>query len=238
MIEVCMATFNGASYIVDQLESIFAQSVAVDRITIIDDASTDTTVELIENFRSDKINLIKNEVNVGYTKTFEKALSQSTFEYIFLCDQDDIWLQNKVEECLRLFEINGKANLVVHRLRYVNQNLEPFEKIRQPLKGFYSKFQLVREFLSPRFFGCAMVLKRELLELVLPFPDSVYTHDHWISTASMISGSFLATDKELILYRRHFNALTSHNRDPFFETLKNRVFFLKNIKESIVRAYY
>ena len=93
---VCIATYNGSRYIEEQIASILIQLDSDDEIVICDDCSTDNTVNIIENINDARIKIYRNEVNLGHVKNFEKCISLSKFEYIFLSDQDDIWTPGRV----------------------------------------------------------------------------------------------------------------------------------------------
>lgn len=99
---VAMATYNGAEYVVEQLESIRTQSMPVDEVIIHDDRSTDDTVAIVEKYirehgleRTWKVS--QNPKNLGYAANFIGAVKETEGEYIFFCDQDDIWVPDRVE---------------------------------------------------------------------------------------------------------------------------------------------
>ena len=97
-VSICMALYNGAKFVEEQIDSILPQlDHPNDEIIIVDDFSKDNSVELISNYKDPRIKLIKNKSNIGYIKTFEKAINLSKNDIIFLSDQDDIWENNKVE---------------------------------------------------------------------------------------------------------------------------------------------
>ena len=107
MISVAMTTYNGERYIKEQLESIINQTRKVDEIIIFDDCSKDKTVQIIREAIKEteiKIFLTVNEKNVGYIENFRRAIEKSTGDYIFLCDQDDVWMNDKVEKMLDIME--------------------------------------------------------------------------------------------------------------------------------------
>ena len=97
MISVCIATYNGAPYITEQLASICAQLSDNDEIIISDDGSTDSTLDVVRAFGDPRIRIVRNQSQRCYTANFENALRHAQGDYIFICDQDDVWLPNKVE---------------------------------------------------------------------------------------------------------------------------------------------
>lgn len=131
MISVCIATHNGAHYIKEQIGSILCQLGINDEIIISDDGSTDNTIDILLAFNDKriKIHFYKQPVKSKHSHTyvcrnFENALRYAKGEYIFLADQDDWWMPNKVEKCL---EDLIKHTLVVHQAEICNEDLKPKE---------------------------------------------------------------------------------------------------------------
>src|SRR5689334_22597164 len=95
--EVVLCTYNGAAFVREQLDSIAAQTMPVDRISIWDDASTDDTVAVIRRWIEERaghqpaVSLKVNPANLGFRRNFEQAIARATGDVLFLCDQDDIW---------------------------------------------------------------------------------------------------------------------------------------------------
>ena len=120
MISVCMATFNGEKYLKEQIKSIIAQLDINDEIIISDDGSTDSTIEIINSFNDFRIKLYQNSFK-NLISNFEFTLNNASGDYIFLSDQDDIWLPNKVELCMKSLI---SADLVMTNCKLVDSNLE------------------------------------------------------------------------------------------------------------------
>ena len=100
MISVCIATYNGEKYIKEQLLSILPQLGKKDEVIISDDHSTDNTLDIVKGLNDNRIKIVMNNREKGYTSNFENALSYAIGDYIFLSDQDDIWMSNKVDYCI------------------------------------------------------------------------------------------------------------------------------------------
>lgn len=110
MISVVIATYNGEQYIVEQLKSITVQTLLPDEIIIVDDFSSDETVNLINDFAKQSKVPVKtyiNDKNIGSNKSFERAITLASGDIIFFSDQDDFWVQNKVELIMKEFENNS-----------------------------------------------------------------------------------------------------------------------------------
>ena len=114
MYSVIIATYNGSKFIIEQLNSIINQSKKIDKIYIYDDCSTDNTINLIQAWiqKNHIYNVIikQNSKNKGYTQNFLDALNEVEGDYVFLCDQDDVWQQNKLEEYFKILKKYEKFN--------------------------------------------------------------------------------------------------------------------------------
>ena len=116
-ISVALATYNGSRYITEQLDSILSQTMYVDEIIICDDKSSDDTVKIINQYikeknLSDVISLHVNERNLGYASNFMKAVKMTAGDYIFFCDQDDIWTKQRVQQMVDIMNSNSKILLL------------------------------------------------------------------------------------------------------------------------------
>ena len=101
MISVCMATYNGEKYIRQQICSIISQIGEGDEVIISDDGSTDSTLDTIRSMADSRIRIVKGPCRRSPTLNFENALSHAQGDYIFLADQDDVWLPGKVSACVQ-----------------------------------------------------------------------------------------------------------------------------------------
>src|SRR5687768_8023645 len=103
-ISICMATFNGSRYINEQLNSIITQLDESSEIVISDDSSTDNTVQIIKSFNDKRIHVLPNQKFRNPIFNFENALKHVQGDYIFLADQDDIWLPDRLNKMLPFFD--------------------------------------------------------------------------------------------------------------------------------------
>src|SRR5690606_1874875 len=119
-ISVCMASYNGSLYITEQISSILEQLIPGDELVIVDDCSTDDTIDIVKSFKSEYIKLAINTKNIGHVKTFEKALMLAKRDYICFTDQDDIWIDNRLENLYNSLK-NEKVLLVASNFRVNNE---------------------------------------------------------------------------------------------------------------------
>ena len=117
MVSVCIASYNGEKFILEQLNSILTQIHEKDEILICDDKSTDSTVEIIKKINDSRLKLYENDKNLGYTKNFERVLSLSKGDIIITSDQDDIWLPGKYKTIIKNLKL---VDFVVHDAKIVD----------------------------------------------------------------------------------------------------------------------
>ena len=237
-VEVCMASYNGKDHIKQQLESIYAQTKVVDCVIISDDASCDETISMLKEMRRGDTLIVSNELNLGHVGNFERALSNSACDIIFLSDQDDVWLPGKVEIVMDIFYRNPDIALVHHNLDKVDVNGELIEgRYLNISKGLQlSSSFVLRELLKPRLFGCAMAFRRSVLDVLLPFPKCVYAHDHWVAVAAACVGKVYFLDESLVFHRQHVHNLTPKSRRSIQEILRSRFLFLEMIFHALIRS--
>lgn len=205
MISVCVAAYNGNRYIEEQLRSVLAQLSAEDEVVVSDDGSTDGTPEIIASIGDGRIRLIANNGAHGVNGNFDNALRHARGEYIFLADQDDVWLEGKVINCMNALK---NADLVVHDAIIVDSSLKTQNKtLFSELK---IKEGFVANYIRNRFTGCCMAFRREVLEYVLPIPTGVkFYHDSWIGLLVSLRGRVRFMETAGILFRRHDSTKSS-----------------------------
>lgn len=234
-VSVCMATYNGSLYVVDQLLSILSQLGETDEIIICDDFSSDTTVEKIKSLADSRISVYRNTSNIGYTKSFERALSLASGVYIFLSDQDDIWFPSKLDLCLDKL---SEFHLVVTDCSHTDVDLQVTHQSHFLLHNIRTGFLI--NFLATRYVGSCMAFRRHLLQFALPFPKATYIcpHDYWIALIASAYFTVGLVERPCMYYRRHSkNASSGGSRSQrsFAIALCQRVYVLTQIFFRLVR---
>ncbi len=205
MISVCMATYNGEKYIKEQLSSILSQLSEKDEIIVSDDSSTDKTVEIIESFQDKRIKILKNNKFRQPNLNFENTLKYSKGDIIFLSDQDDVWVKNKVEIILNQLKkydlIVSDAFITDKKLNITNESL--FSEVN-------SNRGILKNIIKNTYYGCCMAFKREVLKKALPFPKTrEIGHDLWLGIIADRYFKVKFLKEKLIYFRRHENTLTT-----------------------------
>ena len=199
MITIVLPTYNGVKFLSDQLESIFNQTYKNFSLIVIDDNSSDNTIEFVinifkkHNFTNYKIS--KNEQKLGPTKTFEIGVSMVTTKYIAFCDQDDIWFDRKLEYYLDVIS-KGKYDLVYGASYVMNGN--------EKTKDIFPKNKIYKTILGElshnKARGATILLTTELAKNLIPFYD---LYDKWIFILSIYIGKVKYIDTPLHYYRIH-----------------------------------
>lgn len=216
-ISVVIASYNGATYIAEQLESILNQSVTPHEIIISDDSSSDSTEEIVKRFVRDfpqtQIIFVQNPPPHGVDKNFENALRLASGDVIFLCDQDDVWLPERVEVMMQTFK-SGIPSATFCDSRIVDENLKELGYTHIQSRGFQS-FEEIFEPDSYAFLkrvppaGHDMAFSREFLDVLLPFPELKDCYDTWIGLVLYALGAWkISSPLPLTLFRRHSRSVT------------------------------
>lgn len=228
-ISVCIPTFNGEKYIKEQLDSILPQLGVCDEIIISDDRSTDSTIDIVMSLNDSRIKIYTHEKidnpfkgpykNIYYVyKNVEHALEYASGDYIFLSDQDDIWLPGKVARVVKEFEVGVEC--VLHN----NSVMDDSYNITRA--SYFSRSKpsrnLIRFIILNFYQGASMAFTRRIKDLSLPFLDYLpISHDHRIACVAWTHGKKISYIQEpLLLYRRHGN-----NVSPSSEKSPNSLYF-------------
>jgi glycosyltransferase involved in cell wall biosynthesis len=198
LLSVVLASFNGERFIAEQIESILPQLGEDDEVVVSDDASTDSTVEVVRAFCDRRVRVLEHEDRRGYVGNFDRAVRACRGDVIFFSDQDDVWLPGKVSSLLKALRhadcAASDARVVDERLRPLHPSYFQFRKTR----GF-SAFDM---YLRPPIVGATLACRRTFVASILPFPAHV-SHDTWISLNAALKRRFVVVTEPLILYRRH-----------------------------------
>jgi glycosyltransferase involved in cell wall biosynthesis len=224
-ISVAMCTYNGSNYLDDQLDSILAQTIEPDEIVVCDDGSTDSTINILNSYRSDYpelFNIHSNEYNIGVTKNFEKAIRRCENDLIALCDQDDVWSENKLEYQLKTLSENN-CELVFHNSAITSESLEQIANHWDTISYKHGTVQDISkafQFLMKRNYikGSTMMFNESLRGKVLPIPEA-WSYDWYIAFIALLTGDIVDIDKKLHKYRRHDSQASSHNTNSTIEMI-------------------
>lgn len=230
-ISVAMASYNGEKYIKKQIETILENLNYSDELVISDDGSSDMTIEIIKSFEDNRIKLL-NGPKKGLKKNFENAIKNSSGDIIFLADQDDIWMKNKVNKVVKCFNSNDYI-LIQHDAIVVDDNnsvmFESFAEHRKVKTG------IVKNLIKNSYHGCCIAFRKELKKEILPIPNNIYLHDEWIGLVAELNGKTYFLNEKLMEYRRHSQNTSSFKHLPIKEMLVNRINYTKELLKYVRR---
>lgn len=214
-IDILLATYNGEAYLDEQLHSIRDQTVADWRLLIRDDGSTDATPAILESFRAeeiDRVRIVDDDCgNLGVAGNFSALMQASSADYVMFCDQDDVWLPDKVSTALRAIrkleaQYGSTVPLLIHsdlmvvdrNLRTINPSFWRYQGLR-PDAGAALNRLLLQNVVT----GCTAIMNRRLIEMATPVPSEAVVHDWWVSLIAAAFGRIGHLSEPQILYRQH-----------------------------------
>lgn len=213
-ISVAMCTRNGAEFVSAQVRSILGQSRPVQQIVVSDDASSDSTLEIVRREVDQaesrpQLTILRNKVALGVTANFEQALAACTGELFVLCDQDDVWRPDRIESALRVMRARPDVVLTHSDARLVDSTGHPLGltlmealELRDAvteIRDGRSFTALLRRNLAT---GATMMMRPELFDTARPFPRE-WLHDEWLAMIASVIGRIGVIEEPLIDYRQH-----------------------------------
>jgi glycosyltransferase involved in cell wall biosynthesis len=211
-ISVAMASFNGSAYIEAQILSILNQTRRVDELVVSDDCSTDDTLARISEITKNthlEVKILRNEKKLWPHGNFERALSATTGDYIFLCDQDDVWREDKVAKMVDIMKEQRTLGAI--------SDFWVCDAELNPVGNYVALNPHVQMDIRRHIHGCATVLTRPLLELALPMDDvgsREIWFDIWINRLADGLGSRSFMSEPLHFWRRHDLAWSGIDQTP------------------------
>lgn len=237
-VDIVLATYQGATYLREQIESILAQDYADWRLLIRDDASTDDTLAIVQAYAAahpGRIEVLGGErKRLGLTGNFSALLSETTAPYVMCCDQDDVWLPHKISVTLggmREMEkqcgaevpllVHTDAHIVDKALNLIAPSFVRHHQLNPEHNG------LNRILVQNTVQGCAAMMNRPLLRYALPLPPVVRMHDMWLALVASGLGEIGYIDQPTLRYRQHAtNAVGARKK-----TLRERAATIQNMME-------
>lgn len=226
-ISVAMAVYNGERFLSEQLDSILSQLEPQDEIVVSYDVSKDGTWELLQDYASryNQVRVIENKTP-GITGNFNNAVTNCTGDYIFICDQDDRWAENKRESVLAAFEKSG-ADMVIHNGVHIDTEGKVISK------PFFSIYRIgdgkLKNLIKPRYSGCCTAFTKQMAEKILPMPAKIDAYDHWIGTIGEFMGKIAYDDDILLYHRLHDSNVTPVSKRAIVVKLKARAGLIKEL---------
>lgn len=214
-LSVALCTYNGERFLGQQLDSLLGQTLLPHEIVVGDDASTDGTWGILQAFAlragelGVQVRLLRRERNLGFVRNFSETLRQVTGDIVFLCDQDDAWLPEKIATMADRFRADPPLWLLCtdawlvaadgSRLGGLFEALELAGWERRALHEGRGFDVLLRRSMAT---GATAAFRRELLDVALPVGEG-WVHDEWLAIVAAVAGRVDLLDHRLIDYRQH-----------------------------------
>lgn len=213
-ISAAIAAYCGEKYILRQLESLFRQTVKIHEIIICDDSPSDTMYNIVSSIIGKApctVKIYRNEKTLGPAQNFAEAISYCTGDLIFLCDQDDVWKEDKVQKLAAVLENDPQADVVFCNSCVVNEDLTPLGYSTTDIVKFSAEkaaelnngkgiLHLLR---TPMLYGHNIAMKRSFLPLLLPIPENLPSYDLFIAELCAGRGRVRCIYEDLTLHCRH-----------------------------------
>lgn len=213
-IDILLSTYNGEAYLEELLQSLLDQSFTGWRLIVRDDGSADNTPKILSSFRGkeqDRTLILEDDQrHMGPKKSFEYLLQTSTADYIMFCDQDDVWMKDKIQRTYdKMKELEQKHAhrpiLVCTDLMVTDENL----KVVHPSMWKYTKVNpenvknVYRLLINNPVVGCTVMINKAAKSVALPIPENAVMHDWWIALKTALGGRIGFIEQPTIWYRLH-----------------------------------
>ena len=243
-ISIALASYNGIKYIGAQLDSIRAQTLQPDEVIITDDNSTDGTFEFCEKYISENKltgwKVFKNEKNLRVFKNFRLAISKCTGEFIFTCDQDDIWLPDKIEAMIKVMKSKPEIKLLISNYIPISdgKELKIHLKNLERDDGSLIQYKLKNVWLDTVRPGCTYCFRSELAKMFEIFDIENSYHDAMLWQYAIVSDSLWLLNRRLIKFIRHGDNCTNSldKRNPNIEHQLKAIDEFIDLHKKIINA--
>ncbi|SFY35775.1 glycosyltransferase [Janthinobacterium sp. TB1-E2] len=218
-ISVCLATYNGADHLREQIDSIVAQLLPGDELLVADDASTDKTLSILRAYEP-VLSLVATDRAGGVVANFSRLLMAASGDIVVFSDQDDVWLPGRLE-CIRRELLC--ADMVQLDGAIVDANLQPSGNTISSVIGIRNGFW--RNLWRNSFVGCCLAFRRRKFVDAWPLPKTIHMHDWYLGLIATLFGKVTRVPEVYLLYRRHgANASTTGEKSKFslMQQLVNR----------------
>lgn len=225
MVSVCLISFNGEKYIAQQIQSILVQLNEHDELIVSDDGSTDKTLDIVAGFKDPRIKIIEHESFHNPTFNMEFALKHAQGDYIFMSDQDDVWLPNKVDTMVKALQ---NFDYVISDCYVTDENLNVIYDTRYVKEMKIRKNKYLALFFTTPYQGSCVAFRRDILQKALPFPSYIQSHDRWIGNVAAFFYRITFIPDKLMYYRRHNNNASQFNSpNPLYKRILYRIGYIK-----------
>jgi glycosyltransferase involved in cell wall biosynthesis len=253
-ISIAMATYNGEAYIREQLDSLANQTLLPKELIVCDDGSADQTLEIVEQWSKTvapfPVYIFRNEKRLGFADNFLQAASRCTSDLIAFCDQDDVWLSEKLQYCQAMFTNDPALMLLSHNAWVTDEKLSRLKLLSSRKTCIYPRGDF--QPLANPLMGFTQVFRKELVQDI-PWnarpkadeyvqsktPGCLMPHDCWIAIVASSLGKVIVSDTVLASYRQHGkNAVGLEQKARVkIQGIRNRLQWITSIQMNNYRGF-
>lgn len=235
-VSVCMATYRGERWVAEQVTSVLAEIGPDDELVVVDDASPDGTTDVLRQIDDPRLRIVEQAVNGGYVRAFATALEHARGAYLLLSDQDDVWVPGRVEVMLAALQdhdvVAGNLATLGGPDSIHSPLGRPGWRLRASDSGHHLRNVLGVLAGARPYFGCAMGLRREALEVATPFPAGLReSHDLWFALYGNLAGSIAHVDDVVVLRRYHQDNASPDRPRGVVAALRSRLLLVRCVVE-------
>jgi glycosyltransferase involved in cell wall biosynthesis len=246
-VEVLLATFNGASFLPAQINSIFSQTWPNISVIAGDDGSTDETMTILKDWEraTARMHVLHSQPQGGAMRNFTRLIQESSASYVAFSDQDDVWDPDKLSISMgRMLEEEERRGtdtpiLVYTDLRLIDSggrllSTSLWQKARVRPQVAICSNMLAQNLVT----GCSMLVNRALLDLACPIPSQAIMHDYWFALVASAFGAAIPISQPLVSYRQHATNLIGAGRSLSLAARIKRIYTDPELQTWISRAAY
>ncbi|MCD7885917.1 MAG: glycosyltransferase [Lachnospiraceae bacterium] len=238
---VVISTYNGERYIIEELESLLHQSRLPDEVLLFDDQSTDNTVSLVKNFIEENAlsnwSIQVNAVNKGWKRNFMEGIKEATGDIVFIADQDDIWVEDKVSIMSDIIERTSSVNVLVSNYTAFYDNGKTYVGPGKNDDSLEPK-KFGSDLFNTMYPGCTYCVRKEFFDLCFKYWEEDFPHDAFLWKNAVQSNSAFSINKSLVRWRKHEDsAFATSSRET--KNLKDKTKWIDYALRSIeaLKAY-
>ena len=240
-----LAVYNGEKFLKQQIDSLLEQTYKDIKIVVRDDGSTDNSCLIIDDYCKeypDKICRIIGQPTGSAKQNFARLLEHCDSDYIMFCDQDDVWLPDKIEKTMlsmKAAEENGDIPVLVHTdLKIANQQLDVISNsLFDFQKLIHDNITLPKLLVQNYVTGCTVMINRALKNVCGQLPDSCIMHDWWLALTAVLFGKLVFENSATILYRQHSENQVGSKASYGIAYVKQKLSAFKRVRNTYNATY-
>lgn len=225
---VVLAAYNGEKYLAEQIDSILDMMSQKDELIISYEISGDRTLEIIQRY-AEKDTRIRLVYDSGHSveSNFNNAVMYSNGKYIFLADQDDVWIHDQINKMVDYFEEHHDVKVLIGNGYITDEYLNVLGEL---FNEYHTSTNPIRNFIRGTYLGCQMAFTSDIKNLVWPVcVDPPLAHDLWLGVCGAKYGKIAKLDEKLIMHRLHSDNYSNTSKMSLWGVVKNRFLFFRKL---------